>query len=346
MSDRGADRPAWGRDDEDDISSRLAGASISDRQGSGRRQRGAGRGRGAWRERPDNTGEAPVTPPPGLSAAPGQASGWDFDVEKPESASPPESAGKTERARDAARGRPLHSTGPRRDDHAAVAAGPVLSDDISAAGHVLEVYDLTKEVKTEDVDLFATRLRPSASVPAPYVVRVDDAHALAVFGSPDDATEALARAASGAEASPNPPRGRGSTRAAAAARPPATFSVRAVADSTHAATLRTPASRVAPARRRPQTNTAVARRLIGGALGININKEIRRMAENSEDADVARRGQRMAAETQRFDDLQRQRAKGQKQGDASAGKAEPGGGAGGRVPRGRGRAAPSAWDDG
>ncbi|XP_057698911.1 coiled-coil domain-containing protein R3HCC1L [Corythoichthys intestinalis] len=134
--------------------------------------------------------------------------------------------------------------------------------------HVIEIYDIPSEFKTEDLfKLFQGYQKRGFDIKW-----IDDTHALGLFASPTAAREALR--------SKHP-----------------LMKLRPLSKSTSAtkATARTFSESPLPAKERPQTSAALARRLVIGALGVknNVTKE-QREAEKRK-LQEAREQKRLAA---------------------------------------------------
>ncbi|XP_061686516.1 coiled-coil domain-containing protein R3HCC1L [Syngnathoides biaculeatus] len=134
--------------------------------------------------------------------------------------------------------------------------------------HVIEIYDIPPEFKTEDLfKLFQGYQQRGFDIKW-----IDDTHALGLFASPNAAREALR--------SKNP-----------------LLKMRPLSKSTSEtkATARSCSESALPAKERPQTSAALARRLVIGALGVksNLTKE-QREAEKRK-LQQAREQKRLAA---------------------------------------------------
>ncbi|EFN51439.1 expressed protein [Chlorella variabilis] len=115
-------------------------------------------------------------------------------------------------------------------------------------GHVLELYDLTPAVRTQHLEAFLERFCGGHPV-QPTLKWVDDCHAAVVCADPQAARQLLG--------------------AATAAGTDAEFRLRGYADA-GSGTRKLPASELQTPKPRPATSTAVARRLIGGALNMRL----------------------------------------------------------------------------
>lgn len=135
-------------------------------------------------------------------------------------------------------------------------------------GHVVEVYDFPSEFKTNDLLSLFSEYKDTGF----EIKWVDDTHALIVFSSAKIAAEVLA-----------------TQRPLARCRP------------LHAATLesRNKAKKCAeflqPYRQRPETCTALARRLVSGALGVRLSTARQERAEERRLITIAREKKRQAA---------------------------------------------------
>ena len=186
----------------------------------------------------------------------------------------------------------------------APAADETLGSCPEGARHVVEVHGFTPETREGDLTPFVDDLSAQASV-APRVEWVDDTHVLVVYATAVDAGRAVgaykraARERGGAEA--------GWPRA------------RPAAETTHPGCLSTPLSRLAPARARQRTTSVLARRLIGGALGINLERRVDEMA--AEGGEVGARGRRMAQERHEIRQLREENARARERQRAAQGEA-------------------------
>lgn len=135
-------------------------------------------------------------------------------------------------------------------------------------GHVIEVYDFPSEFKTNDLFSLFSEYKDTGF----EIKWVDDTHALIVFSSSKIAAEVLS-----------------TQRTLAKCRP------------LHAATLesRNKAKKCAeflqPYRQRPETCTALARRLVSGALGVRLTTASQERAEERRLISLAREKKRQAA---------------------------------------------------
>lgn len=135
-------------------------------------------------------------------------------------------------------------------------------------GHVVEVYDFPSEFKTNDLLSLFSEYKDTGF----EIKWVDDTHALIVFSSAKIAAEVLS-----------------TRRSLARCRP------------LHAATLesRNKAKKCAeflqPYRQRPETCTALARRLVSGALGVRLSTARQERAEERRLITLAREKKRQAA---------------------------------------------------
>ncbi|XP_064074055.1 R3H and coiled-coil domain-containing protein 1 isoform X1 [Vanessa tameamea] len=135
-------------------------------------------------------------------------------------------------------------------------------------GHVVEVYDFPSEFKTNDIFSLFSEYKDTGF----EIKWVDDTHALIVFSSAKIAAEVLSM-----------------QRPLAKCRP------------LHAATLesRNKAKKCAeflqPYRQRPETCTALARRLVSGALGVRLSTARQERAEERRLITLAREKKRLSA---------------------------------------------------
>ncbi|XP_050354576.1 coiled-coil domain-containing protein R3HCC1L isoform X2 [Nymphalis io] len=135
-------------------------------------------------------------------------------------------------------------------------------------GHVVEVYDFPSEFKTNDIFSLFSEYKDTGF----EIKWVDDTHALIVFSSAKIAAEVLS-----------------TQRSLAKCRP------------LHAATLesRNKAKKCAeflqPYRQRPETCTALARRLVSGALGVRLSTARQERAEERRLISRAREKKRLSA---------------------------------------------------
>eukprot|EP00193_Tetraselmis_chui_P017212 CAMPEP_0177778372 /NCGR_PEP_ID=MMETSP0491_2-20121128/15913_1 /TAXON_ID=63592 /ORGANISM="Tetraselmis chuii, Strain PLY429" /LENGTH=313 /DNA_ID=CAMNT_0019297629 /DNA_START=67 /DNA_END=1008 /DNA_ORIENTATION=- len=111
--------------------------------------------------------------------------------------------------------------------------------------HVVEIYNLPAGAAISELEQFVEQFGDKTATGRPVVRMVDDHHALGIFCTPQQAYRALAM---GKEAG---------------------LSVRSFSEASVAA-KRVPDSELQPPKARPKTTSAVARRLLGSALGMNL----------------------------------------------------------------------------
>lgn len=157
--------------------------------------------------------------------------------------------------------------------------------------HLLELRGLRASVKTEDVEEWLGQLSGMRSdnheLPPPYVRWVDDTQAVAVYVDPPAARHALCRAAS-----------TGSSFC----------SLHPWSDASEAA-QKLSAAQLQPPKPRPKATSAVARRLIGAALSMNLRdrktdselRDARRAKLEALEAEKARQTARQAALDEAWD---------------------------------------------
>eukprot|EP00887_Chlorella_sp_A99_P005377 scaffold1.g5377.t1 len=117
-------------------------------------------------------------------------------------------------------------------------------------GHILEVHNLSPSYTTTQLEQFAAVIAGRDTSVPPVVKWVDDYHALILFADPASARQALQAVQAPGGAAPR-------------------LEVRPWLDASRAARA-LPPSELAPPRPRQATTAAVARRLIGAGLGINL----------------------------------------------------------------------------
>ncbi|XP_062436388.1 coiled-coil domain-containing protein R3HCC1L [Rhea pennata] len=161
---------------------------------------------------------------------------------------------------------------PRFDYYGAEPAAPDLGDD--ELPHVIEIYDFPPDFRTEDL----LRVFCSYQKKGFDVKWVDDTHALGIFSSPITARDALSTKHLMVKTRPLSQ----GTRAAKA-------KARAYADF------------LQPAKERPETTAALARRLVIGALGVRSN-------QTRAQRDAERKKLQEARERKRLENKQREDA--------------------------------------
>ncbi|XP_015722763.1 coiled-coil domain-containing protein R3HCC1L [Coturnix japonica] len=161
---------------------------------------------------------------------------------------------------------------PRFDYYGAQPAAPDLSDD--ELPHVIEIYDFPPDFRTEDL----LRIFCSYQKKGFDIKWVDDTHALGIFSSPITARDALSTKHLMVKTRPLSQ----GTRAAKA-------KARAYADF------------LQPAKERPETSAALARRLVIGALGV-------RSSQTPAQRDAERKKLQEARERKRLENKQREDA--------------------------------------
>ncbi|XP_068806031.1 coiled-coil domain-containing protein R3HCC1L isoform X2 [Struthio camelus] len=161
---------------------------------------------------------------------------------------------------------------PRFDYYGAEPAAPDLSDD--ELPHVIEIYDFPPDFRTEDL----LRVFCSYQKKGFDIKWVDDTHALGIFSSPITARDALSTKHLMVKTRPLSQ----GTRAAKA-------KARAYADF------------LQPAKERPETSAALARRLVIGALGVRSN-------QTRAQRDAERKKLQEARERKRLENKQREDA--------------------------------------
>ncbi|NXT28100.1 R3HCL protein, partial [Syrrhaptes paradoxus] len=161
---------------------------------------------------------------------------------------------------------------PRFDYYAAEPAAPDLSDD--ELPHVIEIYDFPSDFRTEDL----LRVFCSYQKKGFDIKWVDDTHALGIFSSPITACDAL------------------STKHLMVKTRPLSQGTRA-----SKAKARAYADYLQPAKERPETSAALARRLVIGALGVRSN-------QTPAQRDAERRKLQEARERKRLENKQREDA--------------------------------------
>ncbi|NXA42300.1 R3HCL protein, partial [Eudromia elegans] len=161
---------------------------------------------------------------------------------------------------------------PRFDYYGAVPAAPDLSED--ELPHVIEIYDVPAEFRTEDL----LRVFCSYQKKGFDIKWVDDTHALGIFSSPITARDALSTKHLMVKTRPL---SQGTRAAKAKARAYAAF--------------------LQPAKERPETSAALARRLVIGALGVRSN-------QTRAQRDAERRKLQEARERKRLENKQREDA--------------------------------------
>ncbi|RMZ56578.1 hypothetical protein APUTEX25_001425, partial [Auxenochlorella protothecoides] len=142
-----------------------------------------------------------------------------------------------------------------------------------SSAHCLELTGLSPAIRQRDVEEWAERLKPA--VP-PYVRWVDETAAVLVFF--------------------DPPAARAAQRAAAASSGPTLGTLRGWEEASAGARALPPAE-LAPPRPRPAASAAVARRLIGAALSMNLRDKGKE--EALRDAGRAKREARVAEQARR-----------------------------------------------
>ncbi|KAM6091871.1 coiled-coil domain-containing protein R3HCC1L [Theristicus caerulescens] len=161
---------------------------------------------------------------------------------------------------------------PRFDYYGAEPAAPDLSDD--ELPHVIEIYDFPSDFRTEDL----MRVFCSYQKKGFDIKWVDDTHALGIFSSPITARDAL------------------STKHLMVKTRPLSQGTRA-----SKAKARAYADYLQPAKERPETSAALARRLVIGALGVRSNL-------TPAQRDAERRKLQEARERKRLENKQREDA--------------------------------------
>ncbi|KFQ91204.1 R3H and coiled-coil domain-containing protein 1-like, partial [Nipponia nippon] len=161
---------------------------------------------------------------------------------------------------------------PRFDYYGAEPAAPDLSDD--ELPHVIEIYDFPSDFRTEDL----LRVFCSYQKKGFDIKWVDDTHALGIFSSPITARDAL------------------STKHLMVKTRPLSQGTRA-----SKAKARAYADYLQPAKERPETSAALARRLVIGALGVRSNL-------TSAQRDAERKKLQEARERKRLENKQREDA--------------------------------------
>ncbi|XP_061314964.1 coiled-coil domain-containing protein R3HCC1L [Pezoporus flaviventris] len=161
---------------------------------------------------------------------------------------------------------------PRFDYYGAEPAAPDISDD--ELPHVIEIYDFPSDFRTEDL----MRVFCSYQKKGFDIKWVDDTHALGVFSSPITARDAL------------------STKHLMVKTRPLSQGTRA-----SKAKARAYAEFLQPAKERPETSAALARRLVIGALGV-------RSKQTPAQRDAERRKLQEAQERKRLENKQREDA--------------------------------------
>ncbi|KAM9612159.1 coiled-coil domain-containing protein R3HCC1L isoform 5-T6 [Morphnus guianensis] len=161
---------------------------------------------------------------------------------------------------------------PRFDYYGAEPTAPDLSD--AELPHVIEIYDFPSDFRTEDL----LRVFCSYQKKGFDIKWVDDTHALGIFSSPITARDAL------------------STKHLL-------VKTRPLSQGTHAskAKARAYADYLQPAKERPETSAALARRLVIGALGVRSN-------QTPAQRDAERRKLQEARERKRLENKQREDA--------------------------------------
>ncbi|KAL6774093.1 hypothetical protein ACKKBG_A23740 [Auxenochlorella protothecoides x Auxenochlorella symbiontica] len=165
--------------------------------------------------------------------------------------------------------------GPPPLDPRSTAAGPSAAAGTPpfSSAHCLELTGLSPAIRQRDVEEWAERLKPA--VP-PYVRWVDETAAVLVFF--------------------DPPAARAAQRAAAASSGPTLGTLRGWEEASAGARALPPAE-LAPPRPRPAASAAVARRLIGAALSMNLRDKGKE--EALRDAGRAKREARVAEQARR-----------------------------------------------
>ncbi|NXX16536.1 R3HCL protein, partial [Podargus strigoides] len=161
---------------------------------------------------------------------------------------------------------------PRFNYYGAEPAAPDLSDD--ELPHVIEIYDFPSDFRTEDL----LRVFCSYQKKGFDIKWVDDTHALGIFSSPITARDAL------------------STKHLMVKTRPLSQGTRA-----SKAKARAYADYLQPAKERPETSAALARRLVIGALGVRSN-------QTQAQRDAERRKLQEARERKRLENKQREDA--------------------------------------
>ncbi|KAM6390798.1 coiled-coil domain-containing protein R3HCC1L isoform 2-T9 [Pluvialis apricaria] len=161
---------------------------------------------------------------------------------------------------------------PRFDYYGAEPAAPDLSD--AELPHVIEIYDFPSDFRTEDL----LRVFCSYQKKGFDIKWVDDTHALGIFSSPITARDAL------------------STKHLMVKTRPLSQGTRA-----SKAKARAYADYLQPAKERPETSAALARRLVIGALGVRSN-------QTPAQRDAERRKLQEARERKRLENKQREDA--------------------------------------
>ncbi|XP_063195708.1 coiled-coil domain-containing protein R3HCC1L [Chroicocephalus ridibundus] len=161
---------------------------------------------------------------------------------------------------------------PRFDYYGAEPAAPDLSDD--ELPHVIEIYDFPSDFRTEDL----LRVFCSYQKKGFDIKWVDDTHALGIFSSPITARDAL------------------STKHLMVKTRPLSQGTRA-----SKAKARAYADYLQPAKERPETSAALARRLVIGALGVRSN-------QTPAQRDAERKKLQEARERKRLENKQREDA--------------------------------------
>ncbi|XP_065528106.1 coiled-coil domain-containing protein R3HCC1L [Lathamus discolor] len=161
---------------------------------------------------------------------------------------------------------------PRFDYYGAEPAAPDISDD--ELPHVIEIYDFPSDFRTEDL----MRVFCSYQKKGFDIKWVDDTHALGVFSSPITARDAL------------------STKHLMVKTRPLSQGTRA-----SKAKARAYAEFLQPAKERPETSAALARRLVIGALGV-------RSKQTPAQREAERRKLQEAQERKRLENKQREDA--------------------------------------
>ncbi|KAF1423148.1 Coiled-coil domain-containing protein R3HCC1L, partial [Spheniscus humboldti] len=161
---------------------------------------------------------------------------------------------------------------PRFDYYGAEPAAPDLSD--AELPHVIEIYDFPSDFRTEDL----LRVFCSYQKKGFDIKWVDDTHALGIFSSPITARDAL------------------STKHLMVKTRPLSQGTRA-----SKAKARAYSDYLQPAKERPETSAALARRLVIGALGVRSN-------QTPAQRDAERRKLQEARERKRLENKQREDA--------------------------------------
>ncbi|XP_009949512.1 PREDICTED: coiled-coil domain-containing protein R3HCC1L [Leptosomus discolor] len=161
---------------------------------------------------------------------------------------------------------------PRFNYYGAEPAAPDLSD--AELPHVIEIYDFPSDFRTEDL----LRVFCSYQKKGFDIKWVDDTHALGIFSSPITARDAL------------------STKHLMVKTRPLSQGTRA-----SKAKARAYADYLQPAKERPETSAALARRLVIGALGVRSN-------QTPAQRDAERRKLQEARERKRLENKQREDA--------------------------------------